>query len=93
MSVASHAAAKVRKTSCSKTAAAGWDQDDPFTIRDDEGKKIQMVDMTADDNIPEELQIVPEPPSTKLSKFECIICLDAASTLTVTHCGMSPEFI
>lgn len=86
VSVANRAAAKVRKTS-SHNPSAGWNQDDPFTIKDDEDKKIEVVDMTADDNIPDELQILPDPPSTKLSKFECIICLDSASTLTVTHCG------
>lgn len=91
VSVASRAAAKVRKAP-GQTLAAGWDQDDPFNIKDDEDKKIDMVDMTADDNIPDELQILPDPPSTKLSKFECIICLDTASTLTVTHCGVSPYF-
>lgn len=87
VSVASHTAARVRKTT-RRTPAMKLDSEDPFVIEDEDDTKVEMVDMTADDNILDELQNMPERTSTKLGKFECIICLDAASTLTVTHCGI-----
>ncbi|CAN8096728.1 unnamed protein product [Discula destructiva] len=87
VSVASRAAAKVRKTS-RQAPVMVLDAEDMFFFEDDDTTKVEMVDMTADDNVPEELQVLPDDRiSTKLSKFECIICLDTASTLTVTHCG------
>lgn len=64
------------------------DSDDPFPDEDDEGRH-EMFDLTENDTLPEANKVVKEDTSTKLCKFECIICLDAASTLTVTHCGMS----
>lgn len=64
------------------------DSDDIFAIEDDDGKH-ELFDMTENDTLPEEQKVVKEDTSTKLCKFECIICLDAASTLTVTHCGRS----
>lgn len=65
------------------------DSDDPFPDEDDEGNKHELFDLTENDTLPEANKVVKEDTSTKLCKFECIICLDAASTLTVTHCGMS----
>lgn len=65
------------------------DSDDAFPIEDDDSKQV-LFDMTENDNLPEEHKAADkDDTSTKLCKFECIICLDAASTLTVTHCGMS----
>lgn len=61
---------------------------DPFAIDDDEGRQ-ELFDLTEHDTLPEANKVIKEDTSTKLCKFECIICLDAASTLTVTHCGMS----
>ncbi|KAJ4424351.1 hypothetical protein N0V82_001051 [Gnomoniopsis sp. IMI 355080] len=62
------------------------DSDDIFAVEDDDGKQ-ELFDLTENDTLPEEQKVVKEDTSTKLCKFECIICLDAASTLTVTHCG------
>lgn len=68
------------------------DSDDIFAIEDDDGKQ-ELYDLTENDRLPEEQKVVKEDTSTKLCKFECIICLDAASTLTVTHCGKSPTLV
>lgn len=89
MGTASCAAPKARKIT-RKAPVVLLDSDlDVFDVDSSDDNQADLIDMTADDddNIPEELQIVPERRSTKLSKFECIICLDTASTLTVTHCG------
>lgn len=65
------------------------DSDDVFAVEDDGDGKHEIFDMTENDNLFEESKVAKEDTSTKLCKFECIICLDAASTLTVTHCGTS----
>lgn len=65
------------------------DSDDVFAVDDDDQQ--QLFDLTKDDHIPEELMAAPNEDnenSTKLSAFECIICMDSATNLTVTHCGM-----
>lgn len=67
------------------------DSDDVFAVDDDDDQKL--FDLTKDDNIPEELMAAPKEDSdnsTKLGAFECIICMDSATDLTVTHCGMLP---
>lgn len=70
------------------------DSDDVFALDEQETDAdkttTHLYDLTKDDNIPEEL-LSPLPPkednSIRLSKFECIICMDSATNLTVTHCG------
>lgn len=62
------------------------DSDDVFVVDDEEDPRL--YDLTKDDRIPEELMAPPpEDNSTRLSAFECIICMDSATNLTVTHCG------
>lgn len=82
-------ARKTSKPRKSVTTVVIADSDDIFAPEDDDGKQ-ELFDMTENDNLPEENKVVKEDTSTKLCKFECIICLDAASNLTVTHCGTSP---
>lgn len=62
---------------------------DPFAEED-----LKMFDLTKEDVRPGDLVItskskVEDDNRVKLAKFECIICMDSASNLTVTHCGMS----
>lgn len=69
---------------------AEWsDSDDLF------GPDAQVYDLTNDDVQPGELVVHNNPKKeeeednrVRLAKFECIICMDNASNLTVTHCGM-----
>lgn len=61
---------------------------DVFSVDDDDDDEHKLFDLTKGDNIPEELITAKEDKSTKLGKFECIICMDSATNLTVTHCGM-----
>lgn len=68
------------------------DSDDVFAVDADDEQLL--FDLTRDDHIPEELMVVAkedndQDKSTKLGAFECIICMDSATNLTVTHCGMS----
>lgn len=54
------------------------------------GEEMTTIDLTEASGVPEDLEkpAVPEVDNrTKISKFQCVICMDDASTLTVTHCG------
>lgn len=63
------------------------DSDDVFSL-DDDVEQAKLFDLTKDDNIPDELMEAPkEDSSVKLVKFECVICMDSSTNLTVTHCG------
>lgn len=60
-------------------------------------QNLTTIDLTEATDVPEELKkplgVPPkEENKIKLSKFQCVICMDDASTLTVTHCGMSMFF-
>ncbi|KAG5923277.1 hypothetical protein E4U61_003920 [Claviceps capensis] len=53
---------------------------------------LTTLDLTEATEVPEHLTKPPEPPRKvqemiKISKFQCVICMDNVSTLTVTHCG------
>ncbi|KAG6015590.1 hypothetical protein E4U54_003324 [Claviceps lovelessii] len=55
-------------------------------------QNLTTIDLTEATDVPEELKkplgVPPkEENKIKLSKFQCVICMDDASTLTVTHCG------
>ncbi|KUI56942.1 hypothetical protein VP1G_04251 [Cytospora mali] len=64
------------------------DADDLESLFGDDEDDIEVYDLTrSEDGVPEELLKPEEDNSIKLSKFECIICMDAATNLTVTHCG------
>jgi hypothetical protein len=63
-----------------------------FTTGDHEAvdDDLPTIDLTETNEVPVE----PTPPPqvdnrTKISKFQCVICMDDATTLTVTHCGKS----
>ncbi|KAG6101270.1 hypothetical protein E4U30_002518 [Claviceps sp. LM220 group G6] len=56
------------------------------------GEDLTTLDLTEATEVPEHLTKPPEPPRKvqemiKISKFQCVICMDNVSTLTVTHCG------
>ena len=51
---------------------------------------VELYDLTkSDDGVPKELFQPVKDSTIKLSAFECVICMDAATNLTVTCCGMS----
>lgn len=57
---------------------------------DSDSAKVEVFDLTkAEEEVPKELFQPVKDSSIKLSAFECVICMDAASNLTVTCCGMS----
>lgn len=61
---------------------------------EEEESKYQVIDLVDKDEVPEETaEPEPEPPkednTVKLGAFQCVICMDDVTDLTVTHCGMS----
>ncbi|KAK8140387.1 hypothetical protein PG984_000453 [Apiospora sp. TS-2023a] len=49
---------------------------------------LEVLDLSKADEVPKELQKPAIDNRVKLSKFQCVICMDDVSNLTVTHCGM-----
>ena len=50
--------------------------------------EIETVDLCAADKAPADLFPKPKPKNeVKLDAFQCVICIDDANDLTVTHCG------
>ncbi|OAQ68043.1 SLX8 protein [Pochonia chlamydosporia 170] len=52
-----------------------------------EGEDLTRIDLTNANAVPDELKQPAVDNRTKISKFQCAICMDDATTVTVTHCG------
>jgi hypothetical protein len=48
---------------------------------------LPTIDLTEANEVPEELLKPEEDNRVKISAFQCVICMDDATSLTVTHCG------
>lgn len=74
-------------------------QDDPFADSDDEDAakpedEPLMIDLTETPAAPKDEKPACEAQEdnrTKLGAFQCVICMDNVTTLTVTHCGTFPS--
>lgn len=71
------------------------DDDDDVVFGDNNTKKGQaqeddsdVIDLASSDEVPESQSVPKEDKRIKLSKFQCAICMDSATCLVVTHCGM-----
>lgn len=67
--------------------------DDPFAEEKEESKKGKdkdedIIDLAGSNEAPEEVKVPKEDNRVKLSAFQCVICMDDVTALTVTHCGM-----
>ncbi|ODA82560.1 hypothetical protein RJ55_01067 [Drechmeria coniospora] len=49
--------------------------------------ELATIDLTSTNEVPEELTKPATDNRVKLSAFQCVICMDDVTTLTVTHCG------
>lgn len=62
----------------------------PQVLESIPGEDMTTIDLTDATEVPQDLT-KPNLPETdkriKISKFQCVICMDGASALTVTHCG------
>ena len=62
---------------------------DPFASEmeaNDDGE--EAIDLTEANEVPEELSKPKVDNRIKLGKFQCAICMDSVTGLTLTHCGM-----
>lgn len=50
--------------------------------------ELPTVDLTEATQVPDDLMKPIVDNRTKLAAFQCVICMDDVTTLTVTHCGM-----
>lgn len=55
----------------------------------DTSEDMTTIDLTEANEVPEDLRKPDVDNRIKISKFQCVICMDDATTLTVTHCGKS----
>ncbi|KAL2752790.1 hypothetical protein ACRALDRAFT_213148 [Sodiomyces alcalophilus JCM 7366] len=72
------------------------DDDDDDIFGDKKTKKGQeqeddsdVIDLATSDEIPEPQRVPKEDKRIKLNKFQCAICMDSATGLVVTHCGIA----
>ncbi|POR38702.1 Helicase-like transcription factor [Tolypocladium paradoxum] len=64
--------------------------DDVFgdnNLDDADLEELTTIDLTEATEVPEELKKPEVDKRIKISAFQCVICMDDATTLTVTHCG------
>ena len=71
----------------SSTARTGSVGDTKSGFGDDDEDDVQIIDLSNTETVPEELLRPAVDNSTKLSGYECIICMDRCTDITVTHCG------
>ncbi|KAL0931005.1 uncharacterized protein CTRU02_213740 [Colletotrichum truncatum] len=50
-------------------------------------KDENIIDLAASNEVPQEMLVPKEDKRTKISAFQCVICMDDVTALTVTHCG------
>jgi hypothetical protein len=61
--------------------------EESFQTAQTHAEDVTTIDLTETNEVPEELKQPVEDKRIKISKFQCVICMDDVKTLTVTHCG------
>jgi hypothetical protein len=80
-------AKKTRLSSRKKAEPKALEEDD-FEFEE----KIEdqdIIDLADTEDVPEDLKLPEKDNRVKLSAFQCVICMDDSTGLTVTHCGTS----
>ncbi|OLN81623.1 E3 ubiquitin-protein ligase complex slx8-rfp subunit slx8 [Colletotrichum chlorophyti] len=84
-------ATRPQSTTSSQRRTVPDSEDDIFGDKDgsDKGKEKDedVIDLAAANEVPEEMLVPKEEKRVKLSAFQCVICMDDVTALTVTHCG------
>ncbi|WYZ40121.1 hypothetical protein EsH8_IV_000462 [Colletotrichum jinshuiense] len=67
-------------------------ESDIFGDEEDESDKGKVkdgdvIDLAVANEVPEEMRVPKEDKRIKISAFQCVICMDDVTALTVTHCG------
>ncbi|KAK1999924.1 hypothetical protein LX36DRAFT_654969 [Colletotrichum falcatum] len=61
--------------------------DDEVDTKKGKGKDEDVIDLADANEVPEGLKAPKEDNRVKISAFQCVICMDDVTALTVTHCG------
>ncbi|KFA46752.1 hypothetical protein S40293_08120 [Stachybotrys chartarum IBT 40293] len=77
----------VLSTAADEEDLFGEDPTQSTTVDDLFSDDLPTIDLTETNEVPEELRKPDEDKRIKLSAFQCVICMDDATNLTVTHCG------
>lgn len=89
----------LRKSASSRnrpTEIKDFDDDDLFVDtkntrtapgQEPDAEDLTTIDLTETNEVPEELSKPEKDNRTKIAAFQCVICMDDAAGLTVTHCG------
>ncbi|KAB5557906.1 hypothetical protein GE09DRAFT_1221048 [Coniochaeta sp. 2T2.1] len=81
------AAAPKRKAPVKRTATKKEPVEEPITFESSDIEEVEEVIDLVDKDVPDEPP-KPKPENTvKLGQFQCVICMDDVTDLTVTHCG------
>ena len=59
------------------------DSDDLFG----DGDQVEPIDLTETNKVPDSVLLLKPKNEVKLSSFQCVICMEDVTDLTVTHCG------
>lgn len=59
----------------------------PGSSADLKNEDFTTIDLTEVNDVPEELKKPEVDNRVKLSAFQCVICMDDVTGLTLTHCG------
>ncbi|KAK8041977.1 hypothetical protein PG993_006500 [Apiospora rasikravindrae] len=88
-SSAANASASGRRTSTASIPSRLSRRRVPARLASPDGSEedLEVLDLSKADEVPKELQKPAIDKRIKLSKFQCVICMDDVSNLTVTHCG------
>lgn len=79
-----------------KTRRSQGGDTDPFAVVDDDSDPFatkpsaeagDSIDLSNATEVPKELLVPKADNRVKLGKFQCVICMDDVTALTVTHCG------
>ncbi|KAI8626831.1 hypothetical protein F5Y19DRAFT_190965 [Xylariaceae sp. FL1651] len=65
--------------------ASPFDDDDPARLVGEDGS--EHIDLSNATEVPLELMAPKVDNRVKIGKFQCVICMDDTTALTVTHCG------
>ncbi|RYP67290.1 hypothetical protein DL771_007308 [Monosporascus sp. 5C6A] len=82
--------AKARKNTLPQYDASSPFEEDFDSPQKTDHEDPDSIDLSNVDEVPTELMAPKADNRIKLGKFQCVICMDDVTALTVTHCGEAP---
>lgn len=63
------------------------EDDDKFFSDEEKDEEDEILDLSKEDELPANLLVEKPDNSVRLGKLQCVICMDDATNLMITHCG------